>query len=81
MIKDEFTGEFIAKIPKLTQGINQYYFIICDIFDNEAKSEIYTYKVPIITSQTSWQILNSFLGVLLLIFYLKKTKLKRVQKY
>lgn len=80
MIKDEFTGEFIAKIPKLTQGINQYYFIVCDIFGNEAKSEIYTYKVPIITSQISWQILNSFLGVLLLIFYLKKTKLKRVQK-
>ncbi|MHA1868989.1 MAG: pyridoxal-phosphate dependent enzyme [Candidatus Heimdallarchaeaceae archaeon] len=80
MIKDEFTGEFIAKIPKLTQGINKYYFIVCDIFGNKLKSEIYTYKVPTITSQTSWQTLNSFLGVLLLIFYLKKTKLKRAQK-
>ncbi len=80
MTKDELTGQFNVTIPKLTQGIRQYYFIVYDIFGNKLKSEIYTYKIDIDTSGTSWRIMNSLLGITFLIFYLKRTKFKKNYK-
>ncbi|MHA1303437.1 MAG: hypothetical protein ACTSQE_10640 [Candidatus Heimdallarchaeaceae archaeon] len=80
MTKDELTEQFNVRIPKLTQGIQQYYFIAYDIFGNKLKSEIYTYKISISTSESSWRIMNSLLGIIFLIFYLKRAKFKKIHK-